>query len=359
VEWVDRIAQLRRGAVTLHDVARFANVSTAMRALSLVWAVITLCWVPATALASKTQPSSAPARAALELPDGSWRLLWNSNRGGDWDVIQQDAEGSEHSLTAAHSNQWVWSTRGTQLVLLSNARDEHEDKGWRASHMRSIESAPQRLAVEPVADGFVDCHPSGSPCLAEVRRDGRKRIAVLRSGQIQSLLDTGKGNAADPQYSPDGEQLLYRSDRSGSWELWLAQADGSAPHVLTSDPENDAVNAHEYGGEGPARFAPDGRSIVWMRKFPQREYDVWTLQLDARSPGAKPKPRNLTADSLAGDGYPSYSPDGRLIAFDSDRTGDSEIFVMSADGSDVRRVSFSKGADLAPVWVRLAVATEH
>ena len=46
--------------------------------------------------------------------------------------------------------------------------------------------------------------------------------------------------------------------------------------------------------------------------------------------------------------------DGRSIAFDSDRDGGNEIYVMAADGSAVRRITISPGGDLAPMWVRVA-----
>lgn len=86
-----------------------------------------------------------------------------------------------------------------------------------------------------------------------------------------------------------------------------------------------------------------------MRKFPERGFDVWRMAVDGSDP------RNLTADH-AGDGaYPAWSPDGRWIAFDSNREGDdNEIYLMDADGSNVRRVTWSPRADLAPLWVRLS-----
>ena len=297
-------------------------------------------------------PGEVAVSAALSLPDGEWRLVWNSNRDGDWDAHRQELGGGDRRLTPPGSDEWAWSARGDTLIALSNAIGEGEAKGWRAHRMRSDGGGSKRLAATVVADGFADCHPSGAPCLAEVRIDGRKRIARLEADADAVPLDLGDGEAADPQFLPDGRQLLFRSNRSGVWELWLGDADGGNARKLTSDDGNDDVAAHEYGGEGPARFSPDGKHIVWMRKFPERGFDVWRMAVDGS------EQRNLTADHVGDDAYPAWSPDGRWIAFDSNREGDdNEIYLMDADGSNVRRVTWSPGTDLAPLWVRLSDET--
>ena len=50
------------------------------------------------------------------------------------------------------------------------------------------------------------------------------------------------------------------------------------------------------------------------------------------------------------DTSPSYSPDDRFITFNSDRGGTQQIYVMNADGSNVRRISYGDGRYATPVW---------
>ncbi|MFN8372770.1 MAG: hypothetical protein U0694_07820 [Anaerolineae bacterium] len=51
------------------------------------------------------------------------------------------------------------------------------------------------------------------------------------------------------------------------------------------------------------------------------------------------------------DSQPAWSPDGTQIAFASDRDGDYDIYIMNADGSDVRQVTFNDVDDTNPAWV--------
>ena len=55
-------------------------------------------------------------------------------------------------------------------------------------------------------------------------------------------------------------------------------------------------------------------------------------------------------ESPGTDGFPSWSPDGNSIAFESDRDGDLEIYVMNADGSDVRQLTYDDHADGYPTF---------
>jgi WD40 repeat protein len=303
---------------------------------------------PPAAPPSPTPPASlapAGASARVQHAGGEWLLHWNSRRDGNYEVYRQEADGRETNQSNRASNEWLWSAHDGGLLGLSNERRDDEAKGWRP--VRFDGKDMHRISQDTSSDGFVDCHPSGEPCLVDSRIERKRHVAVLdKQGQRQRWLDDGSYETSDPQYSPDGKQLLFRATRSGTWELWLGDADGSQARQLTRDPANDTLPSHEYGGEGPARFSPDGKRIVWMRMFPGGKYDVWTMQADGSSA------RNLTADNAGSDAYPSFSPDGAQIAFDSDRDGDSEIYLMAADGGNVRRVTYSKGIDLAPLWVR-------
>ena len=61
-------------------------------------------------------------------------------------------------------------------------------------------------------------------------------------------------------------------------------------------------------------------------------------------------PVNLSNDDFANDRFPSWSPDGSLLAFASDRIGDFEIYTMNADGTNLTQLTDSPANDRSPSW---------
>lgn len=288
---------------------------------------------------------SAREKAAVVHEGATWLLAWSSKRDGNYEVYRQEIDGRQTNLSKRPGSEWAWNSRNDTLLLLSTERTSDETKGYRGYVLR--DGGMRRISDEVLSDGFVDCHPDGKRCTGEVMVSGRKRIVFFdTAGKRIGLLAGDNGDDADPQWSPDGRSLLFRSSRSGHWELYRGDANGDAPKLMTFHPGNDGLSKHEYGGEGPAHWSPDGNHIVWMRKFPDAGYDVWVMDADGSDA------KNLTEAHVGNDGYPSFSPDGKWIAFDSDRDGQNEVYVMETDGGDVRRITTSPGGNLAPMWVR-------
>jgi serine/threonine protein kinase/sugar lactone lactonase YvrE len=118
-------------------------------------------------------------------------------------------------------------------------------------------------------------------------------------GSRQERLIASSGEDSEPDYSPDGRRILFRSDRHGSLELYTANSDGSAPVRLTS-----------IGGlVGSARWSPDGRSIAFETTSPAAKYV--NVYLVPTSGGAA---QRITDD---GAGYmaPAWSRDGGALYY--------------------------------------------
>jgi hypothetical protein len=286
----------------------------------------------------------------LEHEGRKYALAFSRSTDEGWRVVRLDANGETVLAADAAADCWAWGTRDGTLFLLSQANADGGARGWRAYRVQADGSGFTRIHADTVADGYLDRSPDGRTWAAERRVGAHKRIVLFEEGGA-SPRSFGDEKAAyddaDPQFSPDGKRLLFRSNRGGAWELYTADLDGGDPVQLTRDAANDAISKHAYGGEGPPRWSPDGKRIVWMRKFPERGYDLWTMDADGGNA------RALTDNGMIDDAYPSWSPDGQRIAFDSNRDGNNEIYLMKADGSDVVRATYTPKAELAPLWIRI------
>jgi TolB protein len=129
----------------------------------------------------------------------------------------------------------------------------------------------------------------------------------------------------DAAWSPDGTQIAFRFERNDDPEIWLMNANGSDRRRLTR-------------GLSPA-WSPDGSKIVYASpgEIPC-------------PPGRGPRCTGLSIMNADGSGqhrlahtdggeYPSWSPDGKRIAFNSNLTGDHVMYIAQADGSKVVELS--------------------
>lgn len=135
-------------------------------------------------------------------------------------------------------------------------------------------------------------------------------------------------------YSPDGRRLLFDSTREGGRTgIYLMNADGSG-----------AVRATFLGDDWGASWSPDGTQIAFNSSPIPAPPDIYVIDVYAEGSPIAGQPLRLTDDAGA-DTTPSWSRDGSRIAFASDRGGEQEIWSMTADGSDLRNLTRTAGAD--------------
>lgn len=137
---------------------------------------------------------------------------------------------------------------------------------------------------------------------------------VPAGGGTPELVISSTREEVLPDYSPDGARIAFTSNRSGNWEIWTANADGSDARQVTS-----------FGGAPAAdpRWSPDGRLIAFHYRD-QGNSDIYTMTPEGKSI------RRLTLASSV-DEAPAWSREGRWLYFCSNRTGRFEIWKMAVD----------------------------
>ncbi len=173
-------------------------------------------------------------------------------------------------------------------------------------------------------------------------------------GSEPRRLTTDPGLDYNGAISPDGRWVVFTSERTGSPDLYVLDLHGNAaPRPLVGGPAM----------EDAAAISPDGRRLLFVSTR-DGNADVFEIPFRPEDPSSAGEARNLTRHA-AGDYNPAFSPDGTRILFSSSRdtavatsTGASpgptylasELYVMEADGTGVRRLTRHESWDGAPAW---------
>ncbi|MCB1019217.1 MAG: PD40 domain-containing protein [Acidobacteria bacterium] len=149
---------------------------------------------------------------------------------------------------------------------------------------------------------------------------------AARTQSAPEWLAPSTRNDSDARFSPAGDRIVFVSGRSGFGEIWTAASDGTGPTPLTRSERSEV---------GSPSWSPDGRRIAFSAML-KDSFDVYVV--DA-SGGA---PQRLTF-SPANEGSPSFSGDGEWVYFMSDRTGRPEIWKAASGGGQEQQVTKDGG----------------
>ena len=265
-------------------------------------------------------------------------LYFVSNRGGSMDLWRQTLgddgtlQGSPARITTGVGmRSAVFSSDGSKLAYR---------RGTNVSNIWSIPILQDRpatwadarqLTFEQAFIEFLDLSPDGDQLIVSSDRSGNSDLWMIsiEDGTMQQLTTDPTPDWA-PKWSPDGKEIVFYAYRSGTREIWVMPVGFGSARQITSSETTSAIPA----------WSPDGRNIV----FGSREsgnYDIWIV------PAEGGEPRQLTTDPRQ-DYYPAWSPDGWWLAFRSMRDGTARIWRMLAEGGAPERMTSI--TSWAPAW---------
>lgn len=197
---------------------------------------------------------------------------------------------------------------------------------------------PERPTLQPVfASRGMNSAPAYNVMDDEIAyastMDGNSEIYRRKAsgaGRAERLTFAGSIETS-PSWSPNGQEIVFVSDRSGKPMLYIMDRDGSNSRRITYD----------FAYCGSPAWSPRGDRIAFTALDDGRNMNIYTIAPDGSDA--------VRLTSGGSNESPSWSPDGRFIAFSSTRAGTADIYVMEADGGNVRRLTWS-GGNTMPAW---------
>ena len=287
-------------------------------------------------------------------------VLFETNRDGNSEIYLMNSDGSQPINLTNHSdtdNYAAWSPDGTKIAFVSRRDGDNE-----IYVMNADGSNPVNLTNHPDSDylpvwssdgnriAFTTNRESTGPTLSVdpklVINGYNIEIFVMNAdGSGQTNVSNHPGWDGYPSWSPNGDQLVFQTNRDESngvllgivpvdlgQEIYLVNVDGTNPTQLTNSPENDVYPS----------WSPDGLKIVFQ-SYRDGDPEIYSMNPD----GTGQTRLTTHPDS---DMSPSWSPDGSWITFHSSRDGNMEIYKMTAGGLSQTRLTNDPEWDWGPSW---------
>ena len=279
------------------------------------------------------------------------RIVFTSNRDGDWDIYSMDVNGDNLLQLTDHpaSDEYpACSPDGRRIAFTS-------ERGL--THDLYVMDSDGDNVIRLTHDNFYESRPSWSPDGTRITF-GAFRFVVGNSeiyamdadGNNLTRLAKHKWHDVVPSWSPDGSKMAFVSFRDLGFNtphhIFVMNVDGTGRRNLTGD-------THIRDNWGPT-WSPDGRKIAFSsRRFFRAgtRYDIFVITADGK------ELKQLT-DGARINMSPVYSPDGTKIAYASRRGGDYHIFLMDTNGRNAVKLTKTRpGIDNRyPSWPHGALA---
>jgi Tol biopolymer transport system component/serine/threonine protein kinase len=206
--------------------------------------------------------------------------------------------------------------------------------------------APRQLTFEKDrVFGLAWTRDSRAIVYGGVRRNARGMWRIAVSGGAPERVPVTGQSPVSPDISPRGDRLIWTEQAANDTNLQLYRGPGFAGHAVPgkfAPPEKFEANSiHE---DHSPDFSPDGQKLVFSSSRTGVQ-ELWVSDADGKNAF------RLTTQG-GPNGSPRWSPDSKWIAFDSHTGGNSDIYVISAEGGPWRQLTNEKTAETQPAWSR-------
>ena len=284
-------------------------------------------------------------------PDGAQLAVTKMER-GQWSLSIVPALGGPERIITHVSGAYVlgldWSPNGQDLVYAA----QDSAPAPFGIRIRNLQSRRERRLTDGAATAFGDVYSTFSPdgrfvafvrFFTEVASD--VYVVPVEGGAVRRLTTDERAIGAIA-FSADGRAVLYTVNRDGRSAVWRVELPGSPDAAPTKIYESSAgIQGLTTFRGGPGFVVAEG----------ERDLNLWRVGVNGAA-----APERLIASTRV-DALPRHSPDGARIAFVSNRSGDSELWVAQRDGGNAVRLTTTGRARGGPAWSPngAAIAYEH
>lgn len=274
-----------------------------------------------------------------------------------------------------------WSYDNSKLIFQSN----NPDWGVSCDQIFTMDISPKKPGFEPpmvsTGNGRTTCsyflpgdstfiysstHEAGLECPTPPESSSGAYVWPVyetydiykadMNGNIIAKLTNEPGYDAEPTVSPQGDKIVFTSDRSGDLELYIMDTDGSDVVQITD----------ELGYDGGAFFSPDGQQLIFRASRPQTEEEVSKYKNLLEQGLVEPTNMELFVVNVDGTGLrqitelgnanwaPYFHPSGEKVLFSSNHQSERgfpfNIFMINIDGTGLEQITFDSQFDSFPMF---------
>lgn len=179
--------------------------------------------------------------------------------------------------------------------------------------------------------------PDGSKIVFQSDPEGHDRYTIWTMNTDGShLKKITEKEGMYPNWSPNGEKIIFSGRRQGVWEIILIPSDGGMEELVSNN-KNEAIR---LGWGAVCSFHPGGKSIVYSHI---REKVMYSLDLESKTK----KRLSPEGESFM---HPMYSPDGLSIAVNRKKENGYDLIIMSPKGIELKVVAKNIISYSSPSW---------
>jgi Tol biopolymer transport system component len=269
---------------------------------------------------------------------GGGLIAFYSQRDGDSEILIMNADGTGlRQLTdnACSDDAPSLSPDGTRIAFVSERTGNPE-----IFVMDLADGSIRQLTDTPDFESHPEWSPDGAR-IACTRYSGNSwthgdLFVIGADGQGERRLTSDPADDMRPAWFADGSRLLFSSNRDGNYEIYQIGVDGTGLRRVTDTPLHELF----------PRPSPDGTKIVYtLGDFGRRQFAVHVMDSDA----ANDQVLTIAGSHVSGEDA-VWADEGERILFQTDRTGNFEIFAMNADGSEQVNLTNLRSGEYWPTW---------